>query len=169
MRAHADTYGIDPDRIVAYGCSAGAHLASLLGTTNARELYEEGPDYSKYSSEVSAVMNIDGIVSFIHPEASPEWTGRSANAWLGDYENPNWRAASPLEYADEKTPPFLFVNSGYPRFHAGRDDLLEILDRHGIFHQTYTFEEAPHGFWLLHPWFKPTLRRNLKFLRRALP
>lgn len=31
LRAHADEYGIDPDRIVVWGYSAGAHLASLVG------------------------------------------------------------------------------------------------------------------------------------------
>jgi len=33
LRAHAETYGLDPDRIGAWGASAGGHLAALLGTT----------------------------------------------------------------------------------------------------------------------------------------
>jgi acetyl esterase/lipase len=31
LRAHADEYGIDPDRIVLFGYSAGAYIANLLG------------------------------------------------------------------------------------------------------------------------------------------
>src|SRR5919107_1795723 len=37
MRRHADDHGIDPDRIVAMGASAGGHLSALLGT------YPDGP------------------------------------------------------------------------------------------------------------------------------
>ncbi|MGB3801203.1 MAG: alpha/beta hydrolase [Lewinella sp.] len=166
MRAHADEYGIDTSRIAAFGASAGAHLASLLGTTNHLPLYDTLSPLNQYSAGVQAVLNIDGIVSFIHPDAEPEWTGRSANAWLGDYEAnyERWREASPLEYAGPDTPPFLFVNSSYPRFHAGRQELLHILDQSNTKNEVVTFENSPHGFWLLQPWFEPTLYLTDGFL-----
>jgi acetyl esterase/lipase len=34
LRAHAATYGLDPDRFAAWGESAGGHLASMLGTAS---------------------------------------------------------------------------------------------------------------------------------------
>ncbi|NJB84987.1 pectinesterase [Lewinella marina] len=171
MRAHATEYGIDTSRIAAYGCSAGAHLASLLGTTYNLDLYDGAQPPAAPSAAVQAVVNVDGIVSFVHPAAEPEWTGRSATAWLGDYTKnyERWREASPLEYADEHTPPFLFINSSYPRFHAGRDDLFAVLDRHGIYHEEHTFADTPHAFWLLDPWFAPTLELTVYFLRRVFP
>lgn len=167
LRANASEYGIDEDRIAAYGCSAGAQLASLLGTTNDLDLFDANPDNQAYDASVQAVLNIDGIVSFVHPDAAPEWTGRSANAWLGKYRNPNWEAASPLTYADEHSPPFLFVNSSYPRFHAGRDELFAVLSKHGIYFEEHTFADSPHGFWLLDPWFKPTLKYSRSFLKKV--
>lgn len=33
VRSHAEEYGLDPDRVVAMGESAGGHLAALLGTS----------------------------------------------------------------------------------------------------------------------------------------
>ena len=37
VRAHAVPYGLDPDRLVAWGMSSGAHIASLLGVTGPRD------------------------------------------------------------------------------------------------------------------------------------
>ena len=37
LRLHADEYGIDPERIAAFGNSAGGHLAGLLATTRPRD------------------------------------------------------------------------------------------------------------------------------------
>lgn len=169
LRAHAEDYGIDAEKVAAYGCSAGAHLASLLGTTNKLDIYDEHLWNQEQSASVQAILNIDGIVSFVHPEAEPEWTGLSANTWLGSYaENrERWKEASPLEYVSQDTPPILFVNSSFPRFHAGRDDMLAFLDQHDIYYEVHTLAGSPHSFWLLDPWFKPTLRRTLRFLRKV--
>ncbi|MEZ4884007.1 MAG: alpha/beta hydrolase [Chitinophagales bacterium] len=169
MRANADEFGIDTTKIAAYGASAGAHLASFLGTTNGLAQFEGNKGYREFSSDIQAVLNIDGIVSFIHPDAEPEWTGYSANQWLDSYETnfERWKEASPLEYAGSDTPPFLFVNSSFPRFHAGRDDLIDVLDKNGIFNEVHTFDDTPHAFWLLYPWFEPTLEYSLGFLKKV--
>ncbi|MFK7949726.1 MAG: alpha/beta hydrolase fold domain-containing protein [Saprospiraceae bacterium] len=169
LRANAEIYNIDTNKIAAYGCSAGAHLATLLGTTNNNSHFDKPTQNAEYSANVQAILNIDGIVSFIHQEAKPEWSGRSANAWLGDYNDnfERWKSASPLEYVDKNTPPILFINSSKPRFHAGRDDFIAIIDQHNIYHKTHTFENSPHAFWLLEPWFEPTLKYSLRFLKKV--
>ena len=171
MRAQADRYGMDTTRVAALGCSAGAQLAAMLGTTNGMDRFAGSVgDDLEHSSSVQAVLNIDGIVSFIHPEAAAEEGGPSARGWLGGTKAAayaNWQAASPLEYAGPDTPPFLFVNSAYPRFHAGRVDLFTILDRHGIHHEDYTFSGAPHSFWHARPWFDWTVERAVGFLGRV--
>ncbi len=53
-RVHAHEFRLDPERIGAYGYSAGAHLALLLGTTGP-EARLEGPR-SAISSRVQAVV-----------------------------------------------------------------------------------------------------------------
>src|SRR5690606_12016167 len=122
----------------------------------------------KISDEVQAIVNIDGIVSFIHPEAAAE--GEIAGLWLGGLkdENPkNWKEASPLEYIDKNTPPTLFINSAQPRFHAGRDDMVKILDEHGICSEVHTVPDTPHSFWLVHPWFETTVTNTVEFLNKV--
>ena len=154
MQENQDQYHIDADRIAVLGASSGAQMATLLGTT---------------SKKVKAIVNVDGIVSFVHPEASEE--GWMAATWLGGTkaEKPEiWKEASPLEYVDEQTPPTLFLNSSYARFHAGRDDMLKILRKHNIYHEVHTLEDTPHSFWLMQPWFEETLDHTVNFLNKVL-
>lgn len=168
MRAHAAEYGLDTARIAAYGCSSGAQMASFLGTTNGMAQFEGDEGFGGYSSSVQAVLNIDGIVSFAHPEASAE--GVMAGQWLGGLREENWKnwvEASPLEHAGAQTPPFLFVNCIIPRFHAGRDDLLKILSQAGTYSEVHTIPDSTHSFWTVHPWFELTLDYSTAFLRKV--
>ena len=168
MRAHAKDYGLDTNRIAALGASAGAQLASLLGTTNGMSKMEGSTSYPNYSSNIQAVVNVDGIVSFVHPEADAE--GAAAGKWLGGSRTEaanNWKAASPLEYVNKQTPPFIFINSAIPRFHAGRDDMIQLLNSFGIYKETHTIDNSPHSFWLVHPWFETTLEYTVQFLDKV--
>jgi pectinesterase len=165
LKANSGEYHLDTSRIAVLGCSAGAQLASLIGVIGHQEVFVDTSLPEGCSSKVHAVVNVDGIVSFIHPEADAE--GEAASKWLGgtrETARDNWRAASPLEYADEHTPPFLFINSSVPRFHAGRDDFIEILKAHNTAYEVHTIPETQHGFWLVRPWFAPTVEFTLEFL-----
>lgn len=54
LRAHADQYRIDPDRIGAYGHSAGAHLALMLAMAPHSAGLEGDGGWDAYSSRVNA-------------------------------------------------------------------------------------------------------------------
>ncbi|PHN01643.1 alpha/beta hydrolase [Flavilitoribacter nigricans] len=158
-------YGGDGKKIVVLGASAGAHLASFLGTTE-NDLLPYKQQKSRY---IKGIVNIDGIVSFIHPEASQE--GKSAGRWLGggrDTHWHNWTEASPLEYVDKKSPPILFVNGAYPRFHAGRDSLVARYQDYGTYYHIFEFSDAPHTFWFFYPWYNPMMYKILDFLDHIL-
>ena len=60
LRANAEKYGIDPDRIGAVGSSAGGHLALLLGVTDSAAGFDGDREYLDYSSSVQAVVNLAG-------------------------------------------------------------------------------------------------------------
>ncbi|WP_084519372.1 pectinesterase family protein [Christiangramia echinicola] len=162
MRENAKEFKIDKDKIAVLGASAGAQLATLLGVTPDSEIYDTGNN--EISDEVQAIINVDGIVSFIHPETEEGWM---AATWLGgskDDQGDVWEEASPLTYVDENTPPTIFINSSYPRFHAGRDDMTRTLSEYNIYQEVHTLENSPHSFWLMHPWFERTLSLSLHFL-----
>jgi pectinesterase len=77
------------------------------------------------------------------------------------------KEASALTHANEKTPPTLYINSDMPRFHAGRDDMISILNQHAIYNEIKTIPNAPHSFWFYDPWFKTTVDYSIQFLNKV--
>ncbi len=164
IRMHAMEHHVNEDGITALGFSAGGQLATLLGATNGNSAFENATDLPNVSSVVQAVVNIDGIASFVHPEAQE---GSAATLWFGFMRNENeqvWTAASPLSHVGRHTPPTLFINSGVVRMRAGRDDYINVLNQWGIYNDTKVFPDAPHSFCLFEPWFTPTIASIVNFL-----
>ena len=175
MRANAAQYNIDPHKIAAYGCSAGGTLAAFLGTTGDMKQFEGTAGYAEMSSRVQAVVDVDGVLDFTHPaESAKDDDPKKPSAgklWFGaSYkEKPElWREASPINYIDTKTVPFLFVNSSLERYHAGRDEMIAQLNALGISSGVHTIPDTPHPFWLFHPWFDEASGHIVKFLEKTL-
>jgi pectinesterase len=51
--------------------------------------------------------------------------------------------------------------------HAGRNDYIEILSRHKIYTEVQRFENSPHHFCLMEPWFEPTVKYIDDFLKKV--
>jgi len=102
LKKNKKKYSVDTKKIAILGESAGAQIATLVGV--------------KSKGKIKAIVNVDGVVSFIHEESGKEGTYDAF--WLGyaHKDNPEiWKDASPLEFVDKKTPPTLFINSSQPR------------------------------------------------------
>ena len=175
VKKNAGDYNIDTNKITVLGFSAGGELAAFMGTTNGNPRFE-GAKYgchSEYSSKVQAVVDIDGILAFIHPESGEGDDSKKISAatyWFGyskEKDPAMWKEASPLTHAGKETAPTLFINSPVERMHAGREDYIKILSGFNIYTEVKSFEKAPHSFCLYEPWFEPTVKYIDKFLRKV--
>lgn len=172
LKTNADKYNIDTTRIAISGCSAGGHLAMLVGLTNNIEFFEGNMGTTGISSEVHAIIDIDGVINFLAPNSlNLDRKSDSPDVeWLGGtfIDKPEvWKQASPIYWATKETPPILFINSGFPRFHAGQDELIGMLNNWDIYYETYKFNVKVHPFWLMHPWFHPTVEYMVAFLDKV--
>jgi len=176
IRAHAYEYGIDTTKIAISGCSAGGQLAMLTGTTNFQSAYENPGEYSEYWSNVHAIINVDGISDFSTDEliATRESLAKGKTPasikWLGaTYEENNevWLAASPVNHVAKDSAPVCFINSSIPRFHGGRDEVIEKLAVYNIYTEVHAIDDTPHPFWLFHPWFDTTVCYMVSFLDKV--
>ena len=155
MRANSAKYNIDANHIGAFGHSAGAQLAALLGMEDTRD--NSDPALAKYSSKVQAVVDVSGPTDFL---SNRDAEGKSAMADLfgGDEAKlPEvWRSASPVFQVTKSTAPFLII-------HGTSDDMVPIaqaqelndkLQKDGV---PVTFLKFDEG----HTFVAPESRRRL--------
>jgi acetyl esterase/lipase len=119
IRESAELYHIDTERMAVMGSSAGAQLASLIGTLSGNESFLNNPALNDtIHSQICLVINYDGVVDL-------EFVGQNQTENLGllndivssqfggvTYrENPQlWKEASPVTYISTSAPAFVFVH-----------------------------------------------------------
>lgn len=174
VKTNASKFSVDTNKIVVLGFSAGGQLAALVGNTNGYQKFEPTTKL-KAGTTVQAIIDLDGTLSFIHPESSetkPSPNIGASEYWLGYNTTENaelWKEASPLSHAGVHSVPTLFLNSSVERMHAGREDYISILQKHKIYTEVHTFENSPHSFCLFEPWFTPTVNYIIAFLQKVFP
>ncbi len=172
VKEHATEYRVDTTKIVMLGFSAGGQLAALIGNTNNQSSFDAHICSYTSSSTVQAIVDIDGTLSFVHPESGEGDDSKKISAatnWFGVSKKDNpllWEQASPLTWAGKNSVPTLFINSSVERMHAGRNDYIRLLQQNNIYTEVKVFDNAPHHFCLFDPWFTPTVATIDAFLKK---
>jgi len=122
MRANADKYSINPDRIAAIGGSAGGHLSMMLGYSEGVPELEGKGGHQEYSSAVQAVVNLYGPVDITLPEHhdNPTLLGFFGGKRFDEAPD-QYRLASPITHLTADAPPTLIIH--------GTDDLTVPVDQ----------------------------------------
>ena len=122
VRANAAKYGFDPDRIGAWGSSAGGHLVAFLGTAGDVKEFDTAAN-AEYSSRVQAVCDWFGPTDFLQMDKHSLKGSRlihdapnSPESLLvgGPIQAEPYRAiarkANPITYVTKDDPPFLIMH-----------------------------------------------------------
>jgi pectinesterase len=176
LRSNAKKYDIDPNKIAVGGGSAGGQIASLTGVTSGMEKFDPQAKRSQVSSDVQAIINIDGLSDFTSEAArfyedDPHKNPSAAGAWFGGRyaeKTALWHEASPIFYVDKNTPPILFLISSQRRFSLGHKEMIEKMKLFNIPCQVTRLPNTPHSFWLFDPWLQPSADIVTQFLDQQL-
>jgi alpha-L-fucosidase 2 len=142
VRAHAERFHIDPNRIALLGESASGHLVSQVASMPC-------PDCS-----VRAVASFYGVYSFTPWSQAPEGWQRSALKRLfGEWSPDMLREYSPIEHVRADLPPTLLVQGTKDELYQGTLEYAARLKEAGARYELLLLEGAPHGMenWEGHP------------------
>jgi acetyl esterase/lipase len=160
VRGHSKEYGIDPNRLVAMGASAGGHLASLLGTyPDGPVIADAIPDTPQEPTGAASSVRVQAVIDFYGPTdltallGGRQGAGGPLDLFLGGTPATvpgRYLAASPLSHVTRDDPPHLIVHGSLdwlvPSEQSRR--LTEALKATGVRHKLIIIDGAGHGFGL---------------------
>jgi acetyl esterase/lipase len=159
IRANADKYGMDANKIAVWGTSAGGHLVAMLGTSGDVEAMDGSiGEHTGVSSRVACVLDFYGPTNFLlmekHdiPEARMDHDAPDSpeSLLIGGpiQENPDKVAtANPITYVTSDDPPFLIVHGDKdPLVTFNQSEMLNAaLQQAGVETTLVTVEDGGHG------------------------
>ena len=142
LRANADKYGIDPDKIGAQGFSAGGCLALLAAVNSETNSYEPIDKLDETSAKLAFSIPV-------YPAYVLDDGAKDANTNRGEGAN-----VLPDFHFDAQTPPMCFLHGDADVYAPlGSVEAYKRLRKMNIPAEIHIFAKAPHGFphWVDYP------------------
>src|SRR5580692_9126113 len=148
FRQNAAKLGVDPDKIVASGGSAGGHIAACTTLMPASEIKDD-----KVSCHATALLLFNPVLRF-----GPQMLKKVDN------DEAVGKAISPILHLAKDSPPtLLFFGTDDFLFKQG-EEFIQRSKELGHRAEMFTAEMQPHGFFNKPPWRERTLQRADEFL-----
>ena len=118
LRANAEKYRVDKDRIGVFGHSAGGHLACMVGLTSSQDGLEGNGGHHEQRSDVCCVVCTSALTDLAHLCTQPAQglagvgTKMAIQAFLGGPPakvSKRYEQASPITYVSKDSPPTLLI------------------------------------------------------------
>jgi acetyl esterase len=129
VRANADTLGVDPDKIISYGSSAGGHLAAAVGTVKGYELPGEN---LAISSRPNCMISL--------------WPVMDLTKSFGNMTSVDAKLVSPAWALSDTVPPILVMTGGNDPYLSGVKQFNTNAAAYKFEHQYKEFPNAGHDF-----------------------
>lgn len=149
IRANADKYRLDTEKIVAWGESAGGHMVEMLGATNGRPEFEDpvmgNADFSSAVQGILAWYPISDVGGLTDAGAPP------ADAIMGYDVRANLEKnhdANPIDLVTKDFPPLLLVHGSEDAivpYQQSLDMQKKVKEQTGVEPRLITFMGAAHG------------------------
>ncbi|MEM7386576.1 MAG: alpha/beta hydrolase [Verrucomicrobiota bacterium] len=145
IRHHAETYGVDPERLGVFGGSAGGHLSLMLGTTADEGSGEAEDPVLQQSNRVAAV-----VAYFPPVELAPYMKNKEMkkNFPALDFDFGQAESVSPLAHVTPDDAPTLLVHGEKDKLvvpgHSRR--IHRAFKKHEVESRLLLFPDADHGF-----------------------
>ncbi len=151
VRANAEKYNIDPNRIGTTGGSAGGHLAQFLGVTSDVKKFEGDGGHAEFSSNVDCVVNYFGPSDFTKSYDASVDAAEVLPLFLGGNLQQQRRRhieSSPLYWVTPNAAPTLCIH-GTEDSYVAHEQAVWLIDRlkaSAVEATLMTIEGADHGF-----------------------